>query len=163
MNRLENWLIDWDIYGQPITVQYRGSDTLKTRMGALCTLITYILLLINMIALIKAFSTQSNREESAQNLWFDSFKAGQFKFSENAFSLRIGSFVPIKDRFGRLVINQATKGGVESEEVPLEVCDPETQEEIRNFWRLRVDDETLPYIDDLSLGCPDTSKMFVEG
>ena len=45
------FLIERDIYGLPITVNYKGSDVYKTRMGATCTLLTYALLLVNMITL----------------------------------------------------------------------------------------------------------------
>ena len=45
------WLTERDIYGVPITVLYKGSDVYKTRMGAMCTILTYALLLVSIISL----------------------------------------------------------------------------------------------------------------
>lgn len=65
---LEQFLVDQDIFGHPITVNYRGSDTYKTRLGAFCTLATLVLVLINMGTLIVQFNDGSNQKEYIQTL-----------------------------------------------------------------------------------------------
>ena len=58
-----NFLVERDIYGQPITVNYMGSDTFKTRMGAFFTLLTYVLILFNLANLMGAFFDGSRQDE----------------------------------------------------------------------------------------------------
>ena len=48
-NSFAKFLVERDIYGLPITVLYKGSDVFKTWMGATCTLLTYCLLLVNVV------------------------------------------------------------------------------------------------------------------
>ena len=40
------------MYGQKIKVNYRGQDTIKTGLGSLFTLATYILMLVNVVILL---------------------------------------------------------------------------------------------------------------
>ena len=77
-NRLIKFLVERDIYGQPISVLYKGSDVFKTKMGALCTILTYCLLLINGITLVEGFLDNSRQQESAQTQFYDAYKAGVF-------------------------------------------------------------------------------------
>ena len=44
--RLERFLVDLDIFGHAIGVHYRGRDAFKTRLGAFCTIATYVLIAI---------------------------------------------------------------------------------------------------------------------
>ena len=37
-------LVDQDIYGHQVGVHYKGSDTYKTKLGALFTVATYVLI-----------------------------------------------------------------------------------------------------------------------
>lgn len=45
------YLKEVDIFGQPISVLYQGSDVYKTRLGGFVTILTYVLVLINSIEL----------------------------------------------------------------------------------------------------------------
>ena len=63
MGRLEKMLVDLDMYGHTIGVTYQGSDSYKTRIGALITLITYVLMTINSVSLLIAFNDGSMQEE----------------------------------------------------------------------------------------------------
>ena len=58
-SRLEDLILSQDMYGHAIGVHYRGSDAYQTRLGALCTLVTYALMLVNLITLSTAFSDGS--------------------------------------------------------------------------------------------------------
>ena len=42
---------DSDIFGLPVTVNYRGRDTYKTKLGAFCSLFAYVLISINLVTL----------------------------------------------------------------------------------------------------------------
>ena len=46
MNTLTKFFVSFDGYGNPVTVNYRGDDTYKTCLGALCTLIVKSFLLV---------------------------------------------------------------------------------------------------------------------
>ena len=47
------------MYGHAIGVHYRGSDAYQTRLGALCTIVTYALMLVNLVTLSTAFNDGS--------------------------------------------------------------------------------------------------------
>ena len=55
VNKFVKFLKERDIYGLPITVLYKGSDQYKTSMGSLFTILTYTLLLVNVISLTQGF------------------------------------------------------------------------------------------------------------
>ena len=42
---------DSDIFGLPVNLNYRGRDTFKTKLGAMCSLLTYVLISINLVNL----------------------------------------------------------------------------------------------------------------
>ena len=58
-SKLFSMIVDQDIFGQPIGVHYRGSDAFKTFLGALCTVASYVLILIYLVSLIEAFKDGS--------------------------------------------------------------------------------------------------------
>ena len=57
--RLYKFLINQDVLGTPIGVHYKGQDSFKTGLGALCTLATYVLILVNSAQLLIAFENGS--------------------------------------------------------------------------------------------------------
>ena len=62
-NKLSSFLVSQDIFGSPIGVHYRGDGSYQTRLGAFCTIVTYVLIVINTTALIQAFLDNSKQEE----------------------------------------------------------------------------------------------------
>ena len=62
--KLEQFLVSRDIYGHAVGVNYRGSGSYQTRMGAFCTLSTYLLMIIYMVNLMIAFNDGSRQEEN---------------------------------------------------------------------------------------------------
>ena len=48
-------IVSGDIYGHPIGVNYKGSDTYRTKLGALFTITAYVLVFLNFIAISVAF------------------------------------------------------------------------------------------------------------
>ena len=55
------FLQERDIFGQPVTVLYKGSDVYKTKMGALCSLLVTILILVNVAILTEGFMDGSKQ------------------------------------------------------------------------------------------------------
>ena len=68
-----------------ITVNYKGSDAYRTKLGAICTIMTYVLILINGISLVEGFLNGSKQSESAQTLFYDRFNEGRQWLDENQF------------------------------------------------------------------------------
>ena len=52
---LVEYLVGKDVFGHPVWVNYRGSGSFKTKMGALCSLATLILVLVNFTTLVRIF------------------------------------------------------------------------------------------------------------
>ena len=53
--KLEEFLVNQDVFGHKIGVHYRGKDTYQTRLGAFLTIVTYSLMFANFIALFGDF------------------------------------------------------------------------------------------------------------
>ena len=47
-----------DLYGHPIGVNLNGKSMFKTKLGSLITLMTYALILFNLVNLFKDFSSK---------------------------------------------------------------------------------------------------------
>ena len=101
-SRLTNWLVDKDIYGHPVTVNYQGSDSFKTKAGALVTLCTYTLILFNLVNTIAAFNDGSRQSESQGTSVIDKFTAGPFNLQDNEFELTVIRFSYLPYNIGRL-------------------------------------------------------------
>ena len=52
------FLVDRDIFGEPITVLYKGSNTYKTKIGAFCAISVTVLMLMNALILAKGYINQ---------------------------------------------------------------------------------------------------------
>ena len=63
-NGFSSFLVGQDIFGQPVTVFYKGSDVYQTKMGALCTMLTYAFVIVYGVALGEAFIDNSKQSES---------------------------------------------------------------------------------------------------
>ena len=74
-----------DIFGHPISVNYRGEDTFKTRLGACFTLIVYLLMIFNLVQLSIAYVDGSNQEEKNRVQLFNRNEAGPYNLAENHF------------------------------------------------------------------------------
>ena len=103
-NSFANWLIERDIFGQPIEVLYKGSNKFKTWVGTLCTFLTYILLLLFVFTQTTAYWDRSKQEVKSQRLLYDRYEAGEFNLAENHVNLRMGTTMPIPESIGRLVL-----------------------------------------------------------
>ena len=89
---LMKFLVNRDIFGQPISVLYKGSDTYKTKLGAICTILTSVLVLVNTIMLTEGFINHTQQTESTQTVQFDQLTAGKFYLEENQVYFRLAIF-----------------------------------------------------------------------
>ena len=80
-------IVDQDIYGHPVGVHYKGSDTYKTKLGAFCTLGTYAMIFFNLTVLIIAFNDGSKRDEKFLESIFDRFTSDQFNLQDQNMEL----------------------------------------------------------------------------
>ena len=80
--QIEQFLINRDMYGHVIGVNYRGSGTYQTRLGSLCTLATYILMLISFGELLIAYNDGSKQEEKSQTVYKDRYISDAYNLNE---------------------------------------------------------------------------------
>ena len=78
MKKFTNFFVSKDMFGQPVTVNYRGSDVFRTKIGALLSLATYILIVFNSISLVHSFFDGSKQSESQRTEKFDLFLADSY-------------------------------------------------------------------------------------
>ena len=105
-SRLIQFIVDRDIFGQPIGVHYRGSSAYKTFLGSICTLGAYALMIMQLILLITVFIDGSNQTEKTQVNALDRFFGGPRKFSEHNFDIILYSEPHIEPKFGRFIVEQ---------------------------------------------------------
>ena len=46
MFSIGKWLQDKDVFGEPISINFKGKTEYKTKLGALCTIMMYVFMLI---------------------------------------------------------------------------------------------------------------------
>ena len=84
---IEKLIVGQDIYGHAVSVHYRGSDYFRTRIGAIFTMVTYVLIAINTIQLIIAFSNGSKQQASSQVYLKDRYYEEAQYLKENDFEI----------------------------------------------------------------------------
>ena len=72
-SKLEDLIVNQDIYGHVIGVHYKGQDAFKTRFGAFLPLATRVLMIVNLIELLISFQNGSKQDETLQNTKIDRF------------------------------------------------------------------------------------------
>ena len=65
-NRVVEWLVNWDMYGHPIGVSYKGGDAFKSKLGSLCSIVMYCVMFANFVTILQAFNDGSKQDESSQ-------------------------------------------------------------------------------------------------
>ena len=101
--RLSDIIVDQDIYGHQIGVHYQGSDTFKTKLGALCSILTYTIIIANFITLVVDFKDNNRWEIASTELTFDRFNSDNYTLADNRFEIKllyIGPF-PMTEDYGR--------------------------------------------------------------
>ena len=74
LKKLEEIIVGQDVYGHVIGVHYKGSGSYQTKLGALVTLVTYVLMTVNMVTLFIEFNdVSSSQDEKFQSEKIDRF------------------------------------------------------------------------------------------
>ena len=107
-NKVGNFLIERDIYGAPITVNYKGSDVYKTKLGAFFSLVTYVLILVNLGMAVQSYFNGSKQYENQQIRLYDRFHAGDFPLLENKFTLAM-PLIKFAKEIGRHRLSRHTR------------------------------------------------------
>ena len=123
-----HFLLSRDIFGQHISVLYRGSDVYRTRLGAFLSILTYLIVLLNGIFLVQDYFGTERQSETQQTRLQDLYKAGPYRLDQNNFTLTVtwSTSIPksaLRPRLSkkRRILNQTTLLD-EFEEIPLEDC-----------------------------------------
>ena len=82
MGKFSDFFLSIDIFGHPITVNYKGEDNFKTRLGALCTIAFFVLSIVNLTAVIPAYNNNSKLETNTQRSIYDPSTEPAFSFSD---------------------------------------------------------------------------------
>ena len=145
-SRLENLIVQQDIFGHGIGVHYRGSETYQTRLGAFFTFAIYGLMLANLVTLWTAFMDGSNQTEKVQTLTFDAFGSEQYNISENKFDIRMLTIPTLEPSFGSFKLTQNING--EKNEVLAETCSDEVKADQVEYWapRMGINETAATYL-----------------
>ena len=63
-----NFIKSLDIYGHVVGVHYRGDSSFKTGFGAVLSLISFTLIIINTTGLASSFVSKSDQKESMRTI-----------------------------------------------------------------------------------------------
>ena len=73
MQRMKAFILGKDIFGHKINVKYRGSENYNTYLGFVCSLTASVLVLLNLLVQLTAFSNHSKQVENTQQINLDRF------------------------------------------------------------------------------------------
>ena len=82
-DKLIDRVVSWDIYGHPITVNYKGQGAYKTIVGTMCTFLTFGVIMWNFLVLWTRFTNHTKQDQSTSELLVDRFMSNAFYFSDN--------------------------------------------------------------------------------
>ena len=92
LKKFDDYIVSYDRWGKAITVNYKGSSVYKTRLGALISIGSYVLLIIFTMQLFIAFIDGAKQTETTQTLKYDTFGSEPYNLSEMNFGVSI--FLP---------------------------------------------------------------------
>ena len=175
MSSFVDKLVDQDIYGHQIGINYKGSGAYKTKLGAFFTLATYVLMCINLITLMQDFVSNERQDEKNTEVYLDRFSAGMFNLTDYQIELALINFSwgPIDENIGRIRVFQSLncKDGMincldrdaESNEtslieLPQGNCSEAKKAELAEFYGARFGEELINSINLVELAqCIDLS------
>ena len=105
-NKLEEFLVNLDIFGHQVAVNYKGNSVYQTHLGAVCTLIKYILIAVNFITISTAYRDGSKQEEKNRLLLEDRFFGEPLYLEENDFDLMFFLTFDLPPEIGRMKVKE---------------------------------------------------------
>ena len=140
MKRCGKKLVEFDRYGHQVGVHFKGSGTYNTKLGAIMTLATYTLVLINMVSLLIAFFDSSKQVENSQVKKVDSFYSGPYTLGEESYDVNLITTPALKPELGRFKVTQKFFDRQKDYDVPLIDCKREKLEDMVDYWVPRLGD-----------------------
>ena len=107
---LIDFLVEQDMFGQSISVFYKARDVFKTKMGALASICTYMLMLFNLTTLLQAYAQGTKQQTSFETSVLDLFTAGAFPLIDYGLELSVLLKQRLPSRFGRVRLIEVTGG-----------------------------------------------------
>ena len=170
MSGIIDFFVSLDIFGHPVGVNYKGSGTYQTKLGAFVTLSIQSLMMFNLVTLCIAYYDRSKQVEVYQATKFDRFLSDQYHLQDNNVTISLLSSTPLTPDIGKFkVMNDKNCKKSEAkciEEGTIEVantveCSQEFKEEAARYWHERLprtfSDTELP-----GLVCFDHSNLYVQ-
>lgn len=99
-NYFSNALRDVDKFGKHISVTYKGDDAVRTRLGGVCTLVAYILILINFVRIWVDFVDFKAQSDSYINVKVDALEFGKLGLATNNLDFMFMLQTPIPKAYG---------------------------------------------------------------
>ena len=81
-NKFGEFVMKFDIFGHPITVNFKGDDTYKTRLGVFFTFSIMFLIIFNFINLSTAFVDGSRQEDKTNVNLYDRHESPEYNLME---------------------------------------------------------------------------------
>ena len=136
-SKVTKLLVDQDIYGYPVRVNYKGDDSYKTRIGAFCTLITYSLMVLNILVATQGFINFTRQEEKSRTATVDKFFTPAFYLDEYNFSISTLTNVKLDPRIMSLNLSRQGAGGKSFPIKSIE-CSEEVKLRQADYWGPRL-------------------------
>ena len=76
-----------DMFGHPISVNYKGSDTFRTALGTFVSIVIMILMTINFLKLTSDFVTGRTQDEKTSFEQFNRFTSDKYYFHTHDFEI----------------------------------------------------------------------------
>lgn len=86
---LQKFLVELDIFGHPIQLNYKGKTTYQTKFGAFFTLATFVIIMINFVSISTDFVNNENQKEVTRFLKLNHDESDTVNMVENKFSFAL--------------------------------------------------------------------------
>ena len=166
------YLKDKDVFGQSVTVSYKGSDQLKTIVGSFATIATYILILFNALTLFTNFMNSELAQTSTSTVQFDRFPERGFNFDDNSFHVSVVMEPAMPENIGQVSVYLASEWCQEPAfkcvqqgkytKVPLIDCTEEKYEFFHSYWNERGLEISLEKIHE-GVRCINDTQLEIQG
>ena len=112
----------FDMYGHSVGVNYKGNGVYQTRLGAAVTLVTYALMLFNLVTLISAFFDGSKQEEKTQTSYADPFLTDAYNLAEHNFGIQLTQLPASIGTFQIMHVTVKDNGNQNKREIETKLC-----------------------------------------
>ena len=170
LNKLVSNITGFDIFGIPVSVSYAGSDTYNTYLSSFCSVIIFVLIIINLTLLSLDYSAGKQNEQTTYEQ-FDRFDSDAYNLAEN--DVEIAAFTrdaaQIDAKLVSFTLYQKHPCDYEADECPddeylgtLDACSEARKDEIRAFQSKKVSKDQAQATAENAV-CINSSDIYVKG